>query len=495
MSKQIMLDHIKKYRFDFKHLTVLFIVLIGFQLILSYVQKSYLQNFMDNTQQMYQQNSAENLANLTATSLELLVENYYLQNHTSEYQQNKMIEAFNIIFSQQLLQHNVEEVCLLLYGKDSVVAVDDGHLLNSFIQNSDLHNIYRENNLTYLNAKQLYYQHADTIRSMEQTFTYLEGGETFHIFVPFVPNGEFLGVLYMKKHPHFSNITEEIIASYDEAAIIYSSLIFLGLLAMYFISSYTVRERDEAQQMFFDEHEEHVKEQIVHEKESLFTKRIYHTHHKAEKVMGFIKEDLRNLRNDNIDEIKHRVTKYSNFISRVIYDMKWFDPPVHTIRNQMFSTDVNEVIQFIIDFIFLRISSQTTMFTFKTDFDESVPPVHINEFVVWEIFEPIIQNSIDHATDENVNIKITTKYNASKGYATVKICDDGLGIDPALLENDHNGVKKLFHENISTKQQIHRNSGYGCYIAYQLSTVRCGWKMDAENNSDSGCCFTFTIPV
>ena len=35
------------------------------------------------------------------------------------------------------------------------------------------------------------------------------------------------------------------------------------------------------------------KKQINYEKELLFTKRIYHTHHKAEKVMGFIKEDLR----------------------------------------------------------------------------------------------------------------------------------------------------------------------------------------------------------
>ena len=33
--------------------------------------------------------------------------------------------------------------------------------------------------------------------------------------------------------------------------------------------------------------------QITYEKELIFTKRIYHTHHKAEKIMGFIKEDLR----------------------------------------------------------------------------------------------------------------------------------------------------------------------------------------------------------
>ncbi len=156
----------------------------------------------------------------------------------------------------------------------------------------------------------------------------------------------------MKNTPDFSFITNQIISGYDETSVIYFSLILLGLLAMYFISSYTVKERDEAQKQLFEEHEINLKKQINYEKEMIFTKRIYHTHHKAEKVMGFIKEDLRQLAADNINEIKYRVNKYSNFISRVIYDMKWYDPPLQTIRNQMFRTDLNEVIKFIVTIYF-----------------------------------------------------------------------------------------------------------------------------------------------
>ncbi len=111
--------------------------------------------------------------------------------------------------------------------------------------------------------------------------------------------------------------------------------------------------------MLFDEHETNLKKQINYEKELIFTKRIYHTHHKAEKIMGFIKEDLRKLAPENINDVKYRVSKYSNFISRVIYDMKWFDPPLQTIRNQMFKTNLNEVIKFIVDNIFLRITSKS----------------------------------------------------------------------------------------------------------------------------------------
>ena len=57
---------------------------------------------------------------------------------------------------------------------------------------------------------------------------------------------------------------------------------------------------------------------------------------------------------ENINEIKYRVSRYSVFISRVIYDMKWYDPPVQTIRNAAFRTDLNEVIRFIVENIFNR---------------------------------------------------------------------------------------------------------------------------------------------
>lgn len=47
---------------------------------------------------------------------------------------------------------------------------------------------------------------------------------------------------------------------------------------MYFISSYTMKERDETQKLFFEEHERNLKKQIAYEKEMAFTKRIYYTH-------------------------------------------------------------------------------------------------------------------------------------------------------------------------------------------------------------------------
>jgi signal transduction histidine kinase len=262
---------------------------------------------------------------------------------------------------------------------------------------------------------------------------------------------------------------------------------------MYFISSYTVKERDETQKMLFEEHEENIKKQITYEKELTFTKRIYHTHHKAEKIMGFIKEDLRNLSSENIDDIKYRVSKYSNFISRVIYDMKWYDPPIQAIRNQMFKTDLNDVIKFIIDNIFLRISSKSYAYELKLDADPEIPTVPVNEFVVWEIIEPLIQNSIDHGGESNLIITCKTKFDKSSNNTYVTIEDNGNGISPELLKIGSGGVKNIFKENITTKNTGLPNSGYGSYIAHEICK-RCGWDIDAANLEGGGCKFTITIP-
>ena len=325
------------------------------------------------------------------------------------------------------------------------------------------------------------------MKEQEQIFSLQSPKQTFHVLVPLVPNGEFLGVFYMKNTPNFSFITEDVLSGYNEVAIIYSFLILFGLIAMYLISSYSVKQRDNAQKLYFEEQEEHLKDSIMHEKESLFTKRIYHTHHKAEKVMGFIKEDLRALTDDNIEEVKERVIKYSNFISRVIYDMKWYDPPIHTIRSTMFSTDVNGVIEFLVKYLFLRISSITEIFEFKLNLDKNLPKVSINEFVIWEILEPLIQNSIDHGDSEKLKITISTIFDKKNNTSIITIRDNGIGLDENLLSRNENGIKKIFLENISTKVSENQNRGYGCYIAHQIATQRCGWKLDMNNIDDNGC--------
>lgn len=487
--KRNILEKFKEYHFEVKHITVLFMILFAFQLIVSFVNKASIRDFLTSTQDWYKQESAEEIANLTATSIELIYETVGEKSANSEHVK-QVVQSFDIIFSQQQLTHNIDKLAIIVQHGNQHHIISDGLQLYAFLSNRDsLNGLSLAGDSSIIS---LYRSVKKELKSNEQIISIVNDSKTFHIFVPFVIKGEFLGALYMKSMPDFSSISTQVVGSLDETSVIYLSFITLGLLTMYFISSYTVKERDEAQKMLFEEHDKNLEKQITYQKELIFTKRIYHTHHKAEKIMGFIKEDLRVLSDENIDEIKARVLKYSNFISRVIYDMKWFDPPVQTIRNQLFRTNLNDVVNFIVMHIFDRVSAKTDAYKIQRELDPNVPVVFVNEFVIWEIIEPLVQNSIDHGTVNNLVVTIGTKYNQASGTSTLSISDNGLGIDASLLETNEEGIQNVFVENTTTKQQGMKTSGYGCYIAYEM-TKRCGWEIKAANLPDQGCQFIITI--
>jgi len=490
MKTKKVFEKIREYHFEFKHVTVLFVILFAFQLIVSFINKAAIRNFLNTTQEWYQKESAEEIANLTTTSIELVLESFDQKEEIRKEKAEKVIQSFDIIFSQQQLKHNIQGLYILVRKGDSIYAIDDGKTLYSFlIDHTKVDSVLNKQKSIVV---KMYKEIEMDLSSEEQIISILSDEKTFNIFVPFVLRGEYIGAVYMRNTPDFSFITDEIISNYDETSIIYISLILLGLLAMYFISSYTVKERDEAQKLLFDEHETSLTKQINYQKELVFTKRIYHTHHKAEKIMGFIKEDLRKLSSENINEIKYRVSKYSNFISRVIYDMKWYDPPIQTIRNSMFKTNLNEVIKFIVNNIFLRVATASSAFKINLQLDDNLPIVNVNEFVIWEIIEPLIQNSLDHGGEQNLLIDIITKHDSKTKRTIIILQDNGKGILPELLERNQEGLKKIFLENVTTKKTEMQNSGYGCYISYEISK-RCGWDIDADNTNVGGCRFTITI--
>ena len=120
-----LLEHARTYRFELRHVTVLFMVILVFQLIVSFLHKTSLQNFLGKTQEWYQQDSAERIANLTTTSLELLLEGNSRKGQADDREVRKMVQGLNIILSQQLLNQNVQDVCVIVPSDTFVVAIDD----------------------------------------------------------------------------------------------------------------------------------------------------------------------------------------------------------------------------------------------------------------------------------------------------------------------------------------------------------------------------------
>jgi sensor histidine kinase regulating citrate/malate metabolism len=172
--------------------------------------------------------------------------------------------------------------------------------------------------------------------------------------------------------------------------------------------------------------------------------------------------------------------------------MKTANPPVKVIRNPMFNTDVNKLIQFVVDNIFRRVYREGDQYIFDIRLDHTCPKIHINEYVAWEIFEPLINNAIEHNKKQKTTITITTEYVAKNKHIILEISDDGLGIEPDFLEKGNNGIQKIFSEKVTIKE-LSENAGYGCYIAYE-NCRRCGWNIYA-GNKEQGAKFNIEIPV
>ncbi|MCF8267059.1 MAG: ATP-binding protein, partial [Ignavibacteriales bacterium] len=294
---------------------------------------------------------------------------------------------------------------------------------------------------------------------------------------PYRIRGEVIGAVYMQISPDFSQLALTIYDSFDNSGAWFVVITLISLFAMFFITFYISKERDDARELLYLEKENILKEKIGKQKEASFTRRIYHAHHKSEKVVGFIKEDLRKLTPGNLEDTRYKLTKYVNFLGRIIFDMKTHKPPINVIRNPAFNVDLNNVISFLIDNMFQRVYRAGNNYSFVLEPDSEIPILHINEFVIWEILEPLIKNAIDHNPDPGLKIFVRTKN--MKDSIIIEIEDNGKGIAAELLEKDSSGRKKIFLENTSTRE-LQQKSGYGCYIAFENCRL-CGFTINAEN--------------
>lgn len=473
----------------YNHLLILFLVLFLFQIGLSFIHKATVNDFLDGANSWYKKDSAERFANITTTSLELLVETNSTNDILNENRKEETVKSINIILSWQNLKKRVKDIYLVFKVNDKFYAINDGLNLYEFLFEAK-----RDKRLLLENSgipsNQIITNYFAEVSSTEKIITGNDEEKRIHIAVPFSPRGEQAGMVFINYQPDFSEMTREIIAGYDKLGLIYSTLIIFGLLIMYYISAYILKERDYAHKLYLEEHERSLKHKIDLENESRFTKRIYHTHHKAEKIMGFIKNDISRL-SDNI--IKYKLLKYSNFISRVIYDMKWYDPPVNTIRNIIYNTNINEVITFLTEHVFKRVSDSEGGVEFNLKLDDKLPAVNLNEFVIWEILEPLIQNSIEHSGEDYLTVNISTNFEEGSKVGYLIIEDNGAGLEPAYLVEDDSGTQLIFHEKITSGGDGGKHRGYGCFIAHTMATKRCGWSLKAENRESGGSRFIIKI--
>ena len=175
--------------------------------------------------------------------------------------------------------------------------------------------------------------------------------------------------------------------------------------------------------------------------------------------------------------------------------MKWYDPPLQTIRGPMFKTDINALINFLVDNIFRRVTQSGANGRVVLDLDPDLPKVQVNEYVIWEVVEPLMQNSFDHASGPGLTVTVRTSYDAKAKRGSIVIEDTGAGFVPELLERNEEGIRRIFLEDVSHSVDRGKgHSGYGCYISHEIATQRLGWTLDAENRPERGARFTLRFP-
>lgn len=480
----------KFYHFQIWHVSILLGIVIMFLIMLAYINSVSSNNLLNRMISLYRRDMAERVADQAAVSLEVVLEHYSNERQPTEFDERQTIRALDIILSQQHVQRNVRQIYLMTMADNSVQILENGPAMYAYFVNHQrpLPKAAPER----AEALQHFESHWNELRQEEQIISLVDkNGRIFYLLVPFYIRGELIGAVYMKITPDVSGIIKQVGTSFNESAALFSALVLLGLLVIFQVSVYMVRDRDEAQRQLYIVREKQIMQEIEHQKEALFTKRIYHTHHKAEKVMGFIKEDLRKLDQQGVDATRYRVGKYANFVSRAIYDMKSYEPPLHVIRGAMFNSNLNDIIRFIVDNIFRRVYRTSDLFEFDLQLHEKLPTVPVNEYVVWEIIEPLIQNCIEHNHNQQVTVSITTSFSPDTRKSVIQIADDGAGIAATFLDLADNGRKKLFEERATSKPDT-ENAGYGCFLAYE-SCRRCGWKLDALNGPDGGAIFRIEI--
>ena len=110
------INKLKYMRFEWKHILIIFLTLIIFQVLVSQLQQNTLRNLLSDTMDWYKQNSAEQIGNLTTTSLELLLESDPLDygGEDQTYRAKNLVHALNSILKQPLMKRNVEEMCVII---------------------------------------------------------------------------------------------------------------------------------------------------------------------------------------------------------------------------------------------------------------------------------------------------------------------------------------------------------------------------------------------
>ena len=229
-------DGMNEFQFGIRHIILIFIFTISFIAISTYINNLSKNKLFDKTAEIYRQNSIENLADLSTTSLELLLEQ--IIRNPDQYSESKQntIHGFDMILSQQALRENIKEICVFIIHNQQVYAIDNGQDLYAYYLEGMLPPEIKQRE--HLAAIGNYLSVEKQISEAQIIISFIDEEHVFQVIVPIILEGESAGALYMRIGVDYRSLIKEISIGYSNISAIFSALIILGLLSMFYLSLY-----------------------------------------------------------------------------------------------------------------------------------------------------------------------------------------------------------------------------------------------------------------
>ena len=187
---------------------------------------------------------------------------------------------------------------------------------------------------------------------------------------------------------------------------------------------------------------------------------------------------------DNFDEKINIITKNINYMSDTIDDFRDFLNP----KKDMIEFEPKESIESVLSILSAQLDNYHINYSLNSECETTIYGVE-NEFK--QVLIIILNNSKDailqqKEKDDSLDGKININISCQNNYATIKICDNGGGIKPDLID-------QIFDPYFSTKQNAN-GTGIGLYIAKNIIESRMRGNIQAKNIKD-GCCFSISVPI
>lgn len=191
-------------------------------------------------------------------------------------------------------------------------------------------------------------------------------------------------------------------------------------------------------------------------------------------ILGYI--DLIELNNELSPYSKRRLEGIKDQALRIkdiIDDLNQLDPEIEQTKMEINLPNLLEKLVKIIGK-----ENRDTGIQFEIDFIEEEIYVYGNHFALWQVFEGIVENSIEAIREKNMKkgkIRVTLKKSPDAAYTITEITDNGGGFE---------NIDKAFNPFYTTKNRTQKK-GIGLSIAFNLIQEHKG-KILINNENETG---------